>query len=267
MQQDNAAIQLTLSDDDVQTCVRVLRAIEADRSHLARLTQEQRRELLTLSGLVAKPERHDLVKLARAFRRAKRETEKENDRQAIQKTGQRMQRRATAYTPLWLEPSPPKDPAGPKLAQERACYVCKQPFATMHRYYDSMCESLRRLQLRQARADRRSERPLRSGHRCSGENRLSSLAETSACRRARHRHHALSRRRGRPVLQEPDYASFSARLQIHGLDLRHTPSVEFSRGSCSNACRGSTTFSTTPAKPCGGRRAFSSICLLGKRNP
>ena len=67
----------TLSDDDVSACVRVLRAIEADRSHLTRLTQEQRRELLTLAGLVAKPERHDLVKMAKAFRRAEREAAKE----------------------------------------------------------------------------------------------------------------------------------------------------------------------------------------------
>ena len=59
-----------LCDADVRACVRVLRAIEADRSHLTRLTQDQRRELLTLAGLVAKPERRDLVKMAKAFRRA-----------------------------------------------------------------------------------------------------------------------------------------------------------------------------------------------------
>ena len=46
-----------LSADDVETCVRVLRAIEADRSHLIYLDRERRRELLTLAGLVAKPER------------------------------------------------------------------------------------------------------------------------------------------------------------------------------------------------------------------
>ena len=33
-------------------------------------------ELLTLAGLVAKPERHDLVKMAKAFRRAEREAVK-----------------------------------------------------------------------------------------------------------------------------------------------------------------------------------------------
>src|SRR5271156_1692642 len=69
-----------LSDGDVLTCVRVLRAIESDRSHLTRLTQQQRRELLTLAGLVAKPERQDLVKMAKAFRRAEREAAKEHDR-------------------------------------------------------------------------------------------------------------------------------------------------------------------------------------------
>ena len=83
-----------LTADDVETCVRVLRAIEADRSHLTRLSQDQRRELLTLAGLVAKPERHDLVSMAKAFRRAEREAAKEQDRKAIEQAGLRVQRRS-----------------------------------------------------------------------------------------------------------------------------------------------------------------------------
>src|ERR1700742_275502 len=98
-----------LSDDDVLACVRVLRAIEADRSHLTRLSQEQRRELLTLAGLVAKPERHDLVRMAKAFRRAEREAAKEQDRKAIEQAGLRVQRRAPVFAPLWLEPPKPED--------------------------------------------------------------------------------------------------------------------------------------------------------------
>jgi hypothetical protein len=62
----------TLAANDARTCIEVLRAIEADRSTLTHLPPEQRRELLTLAGLVAKPERHDLVKMAKAFRRADR---------------------------------------------------------------------------------------------------------------------------------------------------------------------------------------------------
>ena len=91
---------MALSDDDVRTCVRVLRAIEIDRSHLVRLTQDQRRELLTLAGLVAKPERHDLIKMAKAFRRAEREAQKRHDREMMERAGLRVQRRAAVYMPL-----------------------------------------------------------------------------------------------------------------------------------------------------------------------
>ena len=94
MHHTNPAPDATLSDADVRACVRVLRAIDADRSHLTRLTQEQRRELLTLAGLVAKPERHDLVKMAKAFRRAEREAAKEHDRQVLATAGLRIQRRS-----------------------------------------------------------------------------------------------------------------------------------------------------------------------------
>src|SRR3984957_16658853 len=139
----DAAPDSTLHDADVRICMRVLRAIEADRSHLTRLTQDQRRELLTLAGLVAKPERQDLVKMAKAFRRAERETAKEHDRKVLATAGLRVQRRSAEYAPLWLEPPKPEDLAGdrPAFQQERACYVCKQPYVTMHRYYDSLCDA------------------------------------------------------------------------------------------------------------------------------
>jgi hypothetical protein len=73
-----------LAEDEVRTCLRVLRAIEADRSHLTRLSREERRELLMLAGLVAKPERQDLVRMAKAFRRADREAAKAHDRHVIE---------------------------------------------------------------------------------------------------------------------------------------------------------------------------------------
>ena len=130
-----------ISDDDLAACLRVLRAIENDRSHLTRLSQDQRRELLTLAGLVAKPERHDLVRMAKAFRRAEREAAKVQDRKALDQAALRIQRRSPVYSPLRLEPPRPEDlDDRPRLKQERDCYICKQPFSTVHRYYDSMCE-------------------------------------------------------------------------------------------------------------------------------
>ena len=61
------------SQEDIRTCMRVLRAIASDRAELTRLMPEERREMLTLVGLVAKPDRHDVTRMLKAYRRAKRE--------------------------------------------------------------------------------------------------------------------------------------------------------------------------------------------------
>jgi NAD(P)-dependent dehydrogenase (short-subunit alcohol dehydrogenase family) len=222
-----ASADATLSDDDVRTCVHVLRAIEADRSHLTRLTQEQRRELLTLAGLVAKPERHDLVRMAKAFRRAEREAAKERDRKVIEQTGLRLQRRAELYAPLWLEPPKPDDLGDrPELHQERTCYVCKKAFAKMHRYYDSMCDACGDFNYskREQTADLTGHYALVTGARVKiGFQASLKLLRAGAQVVVTTRFPIDAADR---YSKEPDFAEFRERLQIHGLDLRHTPSVE-----------------------------------------
>ncbi len=217
----------TLSDDDVRACVRVLRAIEADRSHLTRLTQEQRRELLTLAGLVAKPERHDLVRMAKAFRRAERQAARDRDREMVERSGLRIQRQSPIYTPLWLEPPRPDDLDGrPELNQERACYVCKKPFTKLHRYYDSMCDTCGDFNYakRQQSADLTGHYALITGARVK-------IGFQASLKLLRAGAHVVITTRF-PVdaadrySREPDFGEFRERLQIHGLDLRHTPSVE-----------------------------------------
>ena len=134
--------ETAFSEDDLRACVRVLRAIEADRSLLTRLRQDERRELLTLAGLVAKPERHGLVRMAKAFRRAERDAAKAHDRALVERTALRVQRRSPVYAPLKLTPPPAGGDGDPRetLNGALACYVCKRPFTKMHRYYDSLCE-------------------------------------------------------------------------------------------------------------------------------
>ncbi len=221
----------TLADADIASCVRVLRAIEADRSHLARLPEVTRRELLTLAGLVAKPERHEVTRMAKAFRRAKRQASQVHDRAVIATAGLRVQRRSAVFAPLWLERPKPADlEQSPRLHQERACYVCKQPFATMHRYYDSLCEACGDFNYakREQSADLQGHYALVTGARVKiGFQASLKLLEAGA--------HVIVTTRF-PVdaaaryAAEPGFAMFRERLQIHGLDLRHTPSVElFSR--------------------------------------
>ena len=219
--------ETALSDDDVRTCVRVLSAIEADRSHLTRLSREQRRELLTLAGLVAKPERHNLVRMAKAFRRAEREAARERDRQVVEQTGLRIQRRSEVYAPLWLEPPKPEDQGDrPELQQERTCYVCKKPFAKMHRYYDSMCDACGDFNYakREQTADLGGHYALVTGARVK-------IGFQASLKLLRAGAHVIVTTRfpidaAERYSREADFAEFSGRLQIHGLDLRHTPSVE-----------------------------------------
>jgi NAD(P)-dependent dehydrogenase (short-subunit alcohol dehydrogenase family) len=218
---------MEISEDDLHACIRVLKAIEADRSLLTRLTQEQRRELLTLAGLVAKPERHDLVKMAKAFRRAEREAAKEQDRKAIEQAGLRVQRRAATFTPLWLEPPKPDDiEERPRLNKERDCYVCKQPFSKVHRYYDSMCEPCGDFNY----AKREQTADL-SGHHALVTGARVKIGYQASLKLLRAGAHVVVTTRF-PIdaadrySKEPDFPDLRTRLQIHGLDLRHSPSVE-----------------------------------------
>jgi NAD(P)-dependent dehydrogenase (short-subunit alcohol dehydrogenase family) len=227
MDHTNPDLDTTLSDGDLHECMRVLRAIQADRSHLTRLTQDQRRELLTLAGLVAKPEGHELVKMRKAFRRAEREAAKEHDRKVIATAGLRIQRRSAVYTRLRLERPKPEDLDGrSEFRSERACYVCKKPFAKMHCYYDSMCEACG--DFNYAKRDQWADL---DGHYALVTGARVKIGFQASLKLLRAGAHVIVTTRF-PVdaadrySQEPDFPVFSERLQIHGLDLRHAPSVE-----------------------------------------
>jgi len=216
-----------LSADDLEACLRVLRAIEADRALLIRLTREQRRELLTLAGLVAKPERRDLVRMAKAFRRAEREAARAHDRMLVDQAALRVQRRSPVYAPLRLEaPAPERSDVRAELRNELACYVCKQPFAKVHRYYDSLCESCGDFNYlkREQTADLAGHHAVVTGARVK-------IGYQAALKLLRAGAHVIVTTRF-PVdaasryAKEADFLDFRARLQILGLDLRHTPSVE-----------------------------------------
>ncbi len=216
---------------DLAACLRVLKAVQMDRGCLTQLSQDDRRDLLTLSGLIAKPERHDLVRMAKAFRRAERAAAQHQDRQAIERSGLRVQRRSSIYAPLWLPP-PDAEPAhGPAaLHAARACYVCKQPYTEVHRYYDSMCRSCGDFNYakREQHADLRGSCALVTGARVKiGFQAALKLLRAGAQVVVATRFPVDAAER---YAREPDFDRFRDRLQIHGLDLRHTPSVEVFAG-------------------------------------
>ena len=67
---------------------------------------------------------------------------------------------------------------------------------------------------------------------------------------------------------EADFADWGDRLEVFGLDLRHTPSVEaFCHHLARHARTGSTSSSTTRARPCAGRRSSTDTCSSSRPTP
>ena len=222
-----ARLDICLPDADLQACIRALRAIESDRSHLTRLSQEQRRELLTLAGLIAKPDGHELVRMRKAFKRAERAASKLHDRRLLEQAALRVQRHSIVYAPLWVEP-PGHDVSDERteLHQEKICYICKMPFSKVHRYYDSMCDACGDFNY----AKRRQSARLDGRYALITGARVK-IGFQASLKLLRAGAHVIVTSRF-PVdatyrySLEHDYPDFCGRLQIHGLDLRHTPSVD-----------------------------------------
>jgi NAD(P)-dependent dehydrogenase (short-subunit alcohol dehydrogenase family) len=223
-----------MSAEALERVLELLRAIDADRGVLAQLSAQQRVELLQLAGRITKPDRKALRKLAKAFRRADRVAAQTKDRALLDQTGLRAQRRATVYAPLWLPPPnaeeaavlPSGGAARPALNSARNCYVCKVEYTLPHRYYDSMCVPCGDFNYakREQTADLDGHYALVTGARVK-------IGYQAALKLLRAGAHVIVTTRF-PVdaaaryAGEADYAAFRARLQIFGLDLRHTPSVE-----------------------------------------
>ena len=108
----------------------------------------------------------------------------------------------------------------------RECYVCKEPFTTLHHFYDAMCENCgdfnyaKRFQT----ADLTGQVALVRGSRLKiGYHITLMMLRAGATVIATTRFPVDSALR---FSKEADFESWGHRLKIHGLDLRHIPSVE-----------------------------------------
>jgi NAD(P)-dependent dehydrogenase (short-subunit alcohol dehydrogenase family) len=114
----------------------------------------------------------------------------------------------------------------PPLNEPRACYVCKQRVSRMHGYYDQMCGECGdyNYRKRSQSADLRGRVALVSGARVKIGYQAAIMLLRAGARvivTTRFPRDAAER-----YASERDYEEWGSRLQIYGLDLRHTPSVE-----------------------------------------
>jgi NAD(P)-dependent dehydrogenase (short-subunit alcohol dehydrogenase family) len=205
----------------------VLEAAVADRALLAGLSHEDRKRLLVAAGRVVHPDIVQKRRLVRALRQSKRRRDEAHDRESLAATGIREARESAVFVaPVkQLPPGPEAEPPR-ELKTPRTCYVCKAEYRRLHFFYDAMCPECAELNYakRFQTVDLHGRVAVVTGARVKiGYQAALKLLRAGATVVATTRfpHDAARRYAG-----EPDFAEWSDRLQVRGVDLRHSPSVE-----------------------------------------
>ena len=226
----------------------LLERVASDRSLLAALSMEERKRLIQAAGAVYHPDPASRRRLVKAFARLKKNDKAKADDAVMMESGIRVLRRQPVFTTPRHFPPPRfeahdiapseqdellaregSDPAmvseGPQV-ESRACYVCKKRFTQVHHFYDRMCLECGDFNFskRTERADLHGRVALLTGGRVkigyqAGLKLLRCGAHLIVTTR-------FPRDSAMRYAQEPDFEDWRDRLEIFGLDLRHTPSVE-----------------------------------------
>jgi NAD(P)-dependent dehydrogenase (short-subunit alcohol dehydrogenase family) len=221
----------------VRAAAELLEAIVADRSLLNSLTLAERTRLLAVAGDVYEPDIEARRRQIKAERRERKQAKVRDDQAALTGTGIRVLRAKPVFTtPDAFAPTEiGADAIDDELAasvpireslEPQHCYVCKQRYTTIHQFYDQLCPACGDVNFvkRTETADLTGRVALLTGGRVKiGYQAGIKLLRAGAALIVTTRFPRDSALR---YAQEPDYAEWGHRLEIFGLDLRHTPSVE-----------------------------------------
>jgi NAD(P)-dependent dehydrogenase (short-subunit alcohol dehydrogenase family) len=218
----------------VRAITELLEAVAADRSVLDLVSPADRQRFHLAVAQVYNPDpvaRRQMVKAAERERSAARERK---DNEILNETGIRALRRKPVFTtPNFFPPEnfETRDVDGDEPEERIAgelqhCYVCKQKYTTIHHFYDQMCAECAEFNFakRTERADLGGRVALLTGGRVkigyqAGLKLLRCGAHLIVTTR-------FPRDSAARYAREPDFGEWGHRLEIFGLDLRHTPSVE-----------------------------------------
>jgi len=219
--------------DRVLAACEVLEQLAADRRFLFELPEAERTRLLRAAGQIYCPDPVQRRQLIKSKRRQIKLARRERDESVLSEVGIRKLRRAPVFlTPNYFAPidfqpeDQPEEPVAREVVEPQCCYICKQDYATIHPFYDQICPACAELNYRKRTelADLRGRVALLTGGRVkigyqAGIKLLRCGAELIVSTR-------FPRDAAVRYAAEPDFAEWGHRLEIFGLDLRHTPSVE-----------------------------------------
>ncbi len=244
----------------------VLARVDADRSLLVPLPAHERQQFLDLVAKVFHPDAKARRSMVKATTRERKAAAAARDDAVLHDTGIRTMRRQPVFTTPNVYPPevaalatssvaprdepgidapPPEAPAPDTDVREAVvreavvreavvreavvpqhCYICKQKFTAIHHFYDQMCGSCGDFNFakRTELADLRGRTALLTGGRVkigyqAGLKLLRAGARVIVSTR-------FPRDSAARYAAEADFEDWGNRLEIYGLDLRHTPSVE-----------------------------------------
>ncbi|NQY11265.1 MAG: SDR family oxidoreductase [Flavobacteriales bacterium] len=213
-----------LTPEQIKECISTLE--NADTNQIFEIPKDVRVELIKAAGQLSRPSRDEFSRRKKDAKKAARRKLMARDKYARNTTGIRSARDASVFVaPLMLENHVPEEEGKP-LESPRNCYVCKAVFDTLHHFYDTMCKDCgdfnyaKRFQT----ADMRGQTALVTGSRLKiGYHITLMMLRAGATVIATTRFPVDSALR---FSKESDFEKWGHRLKIHGLDLRHIPSVE-----------------------------------------
>ena len=222
----NAAAQL-------QAATEILEQAAANRALLAQLSVEERTRLLAAAGKIYCPDVNERRRLVKAKVRQRKAEKINRDQSRLNETGIRKLRREKVFTtPNVFPPANfsqqevTDNPEFREVVEPQNCYICKQDYSAIHHFYDQLCPTCAELNFfkRTETADLRGRVALLTGGRVkigyqAGIKLLRAGAQLIVSTR-------FPRDSALRYAAEPDFKEWGHRLEIFGLDLRHTPSVE-----------------------------------------
>ena len=219
--------------EQLKAAAELLEQAAANRALLGELSEAERTRLLKAAGDIYCPDLKQRRRLVKA-RVKQRKTEKQKqDESKLHETGIRKLRREKVFTtPNYFPPKNliqqevAENPDFCEVAEPQNCYICKQDYSQIHHFYDQLCPACAELNFfkRTETADLRGRVALLTGGRVKiGYQAGIKLLRAGAQLIVTTRFPCDSALR---YSQEPDFANWKDRLEIFGLDLRHTPSVE-----------------------------------------
>jgi NAD(P)-dependent dehydrogenase (short-subunit alcohol dehydrogenase family) len=219
--------------EQLKSATKILELAAGDRAVLAELSVEERTRLLTAAREIFSPDVKERRRLVKAKARLRKAEKNSRDQSRLHETGIRKLRREKVFTTPNV--FPPKDfvqeevkdnPDFRVVVEPQNCYICKKDYSTIHHFYDQLCPACAELNFfkRAETADLRGRVALLTGGRVkigyqAGIKLLRAGAQLIVSTR-------FPRDSAMRYSQEPDFVEWKDRLEIFGLDLRHTPSVE-----------------------------------------